>query len=97
MAQTSSAGNVGYRSDMDGPAHESTYDAFTHFTTVGTLFVACVLVGLALGGVKHSWPSALVMIFLAHITTAIGLFSKKLAWRPNAAVLALMLLMMLFY
>jgi hypothetical protein len=34
---------------------------------------------------------------LAHIATAIGLFSPALSWRPGAAVLVLLLLMLLLY
>ena len=95
MAATSGEG--AYRPEMDGPTHESTYDRFTHFTTVGAVFVACIVVGLAVGGIRQGWMSAVVMIVLAHIATGIGLFSRKLSWRPPAAVLVLLLLMLLFY
>ena len=97
MADSMGAPVGGYRAEMDGPAHESTYNAFTHFTTVGAVFVACIVVGLAIGGIKHAWTSAVVMIVLAHIATAIGLFSRGLTWRPPGVVLALLLLMLLFY
>ncbi len=97
MADTTGAQVGGYRSEMDGPAHEATYDAFTHLTTVASVFVACIVVGLAVGGVKHAWISAVAMIVLAHIATAIGLFSKSLTWRPPGIVLGLLLLMLLFY
>lgn len=86
-----------YHEDMDGPSHESTYDSFTHFTAVTGVFVACIVVGLAVGGVKHGWISAIVMIVAAHVATAIGLFSKSLAWRPGAVVLGLLLVMLLLY
>ncbi len=86
-----------YHQEMDGPAHERTYDRFTHFTTVGSVFVACIVVGLAVGGIKHGWISAIVMIVLAHIATAVGLFSQSLAWRPGAVVLGLLALMLLLY
>lgn len=86
-----------YRPEMDGYSHESTYSAFTHFTTVGSLFVACVVAGLGVGAIKHAWLSAIVAIVLAHIATAIGLTSSSLSWRPPAAVLGLILLMLLFY
>jgi hypothetical protein len=97
MAEVTGAQIAEYRPEMDGPAHESTYNAFTHFTTVGAVFVACIVVGLAIGGVKHAWTSAVVMIILAHIATAIGLFSRGLTWRPGGVVLGLLLLMLLFY
>ncbi len=97
MAQTNAEPAAEYRPDMDGRAHERTYDAFTHFTTVGTLFVICIVVGLALGGVKAAWLSAVFTIVLAHIATGIGLFSTAVSWRAPAIVLGLQLLMMLLY
>lgn len=97
MAETSSAGSGSYRPEMDGPAHESTYNAFTHFTAVGAVFVTSIVVALAVGGVKGGWMSALVMVVLAHVATGIGLFSTSLSWRPGAVVLGLLLLMLLLY
>ena len=97
MAQTQADPATEYRPDMDGRAHERTYDGFTHFTTVGTLFVVCILVGLALGGIKQAWLSAVFTIAIAHIATGIGLFSTGISWRAPTAVLALQLLMMLLY
>ena len=97
MAGTNGAELGGYRPEMDGPAHEGTYNRFTHFTVVTTLFVLCIVVGLAVGGVKHAWMSAVVMIVLAHIAAGIGLFSQSMAWRPVGIVLGLLLLMLLFY
>jgi hypothetical protein len=35
----------------DVPAHEATYEDFTHFAVIGTVFVVTILVGLACGGV----------------------------------------------
>jgi hypothetical protein len=97
MAGTNGAQLEGYRPDMDGPAHETTYNRFTHFTVVTALFVICIVVGLAVGGVKHAWMSAVVMIVLAHVAAAIGLFSQSMAWRPAGLVLGILLLMLLFY
>ncbi|MGA0596431.1 aa3-type cytochrome c oxidase subunit IV [Enterovirga sp. CN4-39] len=97
MAQTSSAGNEAYRPEMDGPAHESTYNAFTHFTAVGTIFVIAIVAALAVGGIKGAWISTLVMVVLAHIAAGIGLVSTTLSWRPVAAVLGVLLLMLLLY
>ena len=97
MAETSSAGTKMYRPEMDGPAHESTYNAFTHFTAVGGVFVASIVVALAVGGVKGGWMSALLMVVLAHVAAGIGLFSTSLSWRPGAVVMGLLLLMLLLY
>ncbi len=97
MADTKHAPHMGYGPEMDGPAHESTYNAFTHFTAVGAVFVTSIVVALAVGGVKGGWMSALVMIVLAHVATGIGLFSTSLSWLAFAVVLWLLLLMLLLY
>ena len=97
MAQTNSNSAVGYRPEMDGKSHEKTYGGFTHFTVVGAVFVLCIVVGLAVGGVKHAWLSAVFMIILAHIATAIGLFSPTISWRAPGTILGLLLLMLLLY
>lgn len=97
MADVKGGGADIYHQEMDGPAHERTYDSFTHFTTVGSVFVACIVVALAVGGIKHGWTSAIVMVVLAHIATGIGLFSPSLSWRPGAVVLGILALMLLLY
>ncbi len=97
MAQTNPDPAAAYRPEMDQRAHEETYEGFTHFTVIGSLFVLCIVVGLAVGGVKHAWLSAVFMILLAHIATAVGLMSPKVAWRAPGAVLGLLLLMLLLF
>lgn len=96
MAQQNANPTTTYRPEMDGKSHEKTYGGFVHFTTVGAVFVACIVVGLAVGGVKHAWMSAIFMIVLAHVATAIGLFSPAVSWRAPGAVLGLLVLMLLF-
>ena len=97
MADTKHAPHMGYSPDMDGPTHEATYASFLHFAAVGVAFVLCCVVGLAVGGLKQAWLSAIFGIILAHIATAIGLFSPSISWRAPAAVFGLLLLMLLFY
>lgn len=97
MAQTSGNAAASYRPEMDGKAHERTYDGFMHFTVVGTIFALCIVVALAVGGAKGAWLSAIFGVVLAHIAVAIGLASQTISWRAPAAVLALLLLMLLFY
>lgn len=87
----------GYSPDMDGPAHESTYESFVHFATVASLFVIGCVVGLAVGGIKHAWLSAIFGIVVVHIAAAVGLFAPGLKWKPGAAALGLMLFMLLFF
>jgi hypothetical protein len=96
MAEMSGADRL-YRPEMDGRAHEATYNAFTHFTAVGAVFVASIVVALAVGGVKGAWISTLVMVVLAHVAAGIGLFSTSLSWRPGAVVMGILLLMLLLY
>jgi hypothetical protein len=50
----------------DYPAHEQGYERFVHFTLVGILYVATILLGLATGGVMGHW-------FLAAAIFVIGL------------------------
>lgn len=97
MAQTSGDPAASYRPEMDGKAHEKTYDGFMHFTLVGTVFVLCIVVALAVGGTKGAWPSAIIMVVLAHVAAAIGLASEAISWRPSGVVLAILLLMLLLY
>jgi Bacterial aa3 type cytochrome c oxidase subunit IV len=97
MADTKHAPHMGYGPEMDAGAHEATYTNFVHFAAVGVVFVLCCVVGLAVGGIKQAWLSAIFAIILAHIATAIGLFAPSVSWRAPAAVLALLLLMLIFY
>ncbi len=87
----------GYSPEMDGVAHEETYDNFVHFTAVSVVFVLCCVAGLAVGGVKHAWLSAITGIILAHVAATIGFVSPTISWRAPAAVLALLLFMLLLY
>ncbi len=97
MADTKHAPHMGYSPDMDGPTHEATYTHFVHFLAVAVAFVLCCVVALAVGGVKHAWLSTIFGVILAHIAAAVGLFAPSVSWRAPAAVLALLLLMLVFY
>ena len=97
MADTKHAPHMGYGPEMDGPAHEATYNNFVHFTAVAVVFTLCCVVALAVGGIKHAWLSAIFGVFLAHIAAAVSLFAPSLSWRPPALVLGLLLAMLIFY
>lgn len=97
MADTHHAAIGRYSPDMDEAAHEQTYEGFIRFAEIGTAFVIAIVLGLAVGGVRHAWISAVFGIVLAHATTAIGLFAPKLAWRATAGVCVLLILMLVFY
>jgi Bacterial aa3 type cytochrome c oxidase subunit IV len=49
----------------DYPSHEKTYRGFVHLAYIGTLDVANILVGLAVGGVNHHWLVAAAIFVLA--------------------------------
>lgn len=97
MADSKHAPYGGYSPDMDGQAHERTYRGFIRFAEIGASFVVCIVLGLAVGGIKHAWLSAVLGIILAHITTAVGLFAPRIGWRANAGVVVLLLLMLILY
>ena len=80
--------------EMDYAEHERTFKGFTIFTEIGIAHVLCIVVILAIWGVKHSGGWALFGFLLTLLATAIGAFSPALAWRPLALVLVLLLLLL---
>ena len=97
MADSKHAPFGGYGPEMDAPAHEATYQGFVRFIEIGVTFVICIVLALAVGGIRHAWLSAVVGVVLAHVTSALGLFAPSIAWRANVAVAVLLLLMLLIY
>ncbi len=78
--------------DMDYRQHEATYEGFVRFSIIGTIWVVTVIVGLGIGTTSGRWTLATFAIFVSSIALAVGLFSKRLSWRPVAGMLGLMLL-----
>lgn len=97
MADTKNASLPGYSPDMDGKEHEQTYLGFVHFAVVMSLFSLGWVVFLAVGGLKHAWPSAWFGLFLVHVAAAVSLFTPIKSWKPGAAALGLLLLMLVLY
>ncbi len=97
MADTKHAPHGGYSPDMDGPAHEATYQGFVRFAEVGSAVVLCWVLALAVGGVKHAWLSAILGVVLSSVAGAVGAMSLAIGWRAPAAVLGLLFLMLIFY
>ena len=97
MADTKQAPYGGYSPEMDGAAHEAMYQRFLHFATVGVLFSIGCVVGLAVGGIKHAWLSAIIGIIIVHIAAAIALFAPSLKWKPGAVALAILVFMLVFF
>lgn len=97
MADTNHAPHGGYSPDMDEAAHEGTYRGFISFAEIATAVIACCVLSLALGGMKHAWLSAVFGVILAHIAGVIGAMSPAIGWRAPAAVAVLLVLMLLLY
>lgn len=97
MADTKHQLYRGYSPDMDPETHEHTYTGFIRFAEIGTAFVICIVLALAVGGIKHAWLSAIFGVILAHVTTALGLYSPSVGWRATAGVGGLLALMLLLY
>ncbi len=97
MADTKHAPHGGYSPDMDGPAHEATYQGFVRFAEVGTGIVLCWVLALAVGGVKHAWLSAVLGVILSAVAGVIGAMSPAIGWRAPAAVGVLLILMLILY
>ncbi len=97
MADTKHAPHGGYSPDMDGPAHEATYQGFVRFAEVGTAIVLCWVLALAVGGVKHAWLSAVFGVILSAAAGVIGAVSPAIGWRAPAAVGVLLILMLILY
>ena len=77
---------------MDYAEHERTFKGFTIFTEIGIAHVLCIVVILAIWGVKHSGGWALLGFLVTLLATVIGAFSPALSWRPLAGVFVLLLL-----
>jgi len=91
-----SHGGEGEHPAMDYAAHEKTYEGFIRFATIGAIWCATILVGLAIGGPGQSWGWGSFLIFLATVATALGIFVKEVDYKAVGGVFALSLLVLLF-
>jgi len=80
--------------EMDYAEHERTFRGFTVLTEIGVAHVLCIVATISIWGVKGSGGWALFAFVLTLIATVVGAFSPALAWRPLAAVLVLLLLIL---
>lgn len=76
----------------DYASHESTYEAFVHMVFIGTLHVASVVIGLAIGAVNGHWFVAFGIFAIATIAAIQGFISKTRGASYGALVLALLAL-----
>lgn len=84
-----------YRPEMDGKTHETTYDGFVHFTTIGTMLVIGWVLSLAVGGVGGAWFWGIFGVIASTAAAALGGFVPAIGWRAPAAVLAFLLVIFL--
>ena len=77
----------------DLPAHEATYEDFTHFVVIGTVLVITIVVGLAIGGVVGNWPIAAAAIIVGIVAAGFASWTG-MRW-AGVVVLALSLLALL--
>jgi len=80
--------------EMDYAEHERTFRGFTLFTEIGIASVLCIVLVIAIWGIKHAGGWALFGFLLTLVSTVIGAFSPDLGWRPIAPVLVLLLLIL---
>jgi hypothetical protein len=78
----------------DLPAHEATYEGFTHFVVIGTVLVITIVVGLAIGGVLSHWLLTAAIVVAGCIAAGISAWTGS-RW-PGVVVLAAALLALLF-
>ncbi|MBJ6126507.1 aa3-type cytochrome c oxidase subunit IV [Microvirga splendida] len=97
MADTKHAPHGGYSPDMDGRAHEATYNGFIQFAEISTAVVICFMLALAVGGIKHAWLTAIFGVVLSLAAGGLGAVAPSIGVRAPAAVGVLLLLALIFY
>jgi len=76
----------------DYASHEGTYEAFVHMAFIGTLHVASVLIGLAIGGVTGHWLVAFGVFAVATVAAIQGFISNTRTASYVALALSLLAL-----
>ena len=97
MADTKHAPHGGYSPDMDGRAHETTYNGFIQFAEISTAVVICFMLALAVGGIKHAWLTSIFGVVLSLAAGGLGAMAPSVGVRAPAAVGVLLLLALIFY
>jgi hypothetical protein len=97
MADTKHAPHGGYSPDMDGRAHETTYNGFIQFAEISTAVVICFVLALAVGGIKHAWLTSIFGVVLSLAAGGLGAMAPSIGVRAPAAVGVLLLLALVFY
>jgi hypothetical protein len=76
----------------DYSSHEGTYEAFVHMVFIGTLHVATVLIGLAVGAVNGHWLVAFGVFAVATVAAIQGFISRTRGASYGALVLSVLAL-----
>ena len=76
----------------DYPAHEQTYQTFTHLVAIGICHILSICIGLAIGGVKGHWWACGAIIVVATIVAIHGLITG--VNMPSYVMVALSLLVL---
>ena len=97
MADTKHAPHGGYSPDMDGRAHETTYNGFIQFAEISTAVVICFVLALAVGGIKHAWLTSIFGVVLSLAAGGLGAMAPSIGVRAPAAVGVLLLLALVLY
>ena len=78
----------------DLPAHEDTYERFTHLAVIGSCHVINIVIGLAIGAVAHHWFIAFCIFIAASLVAVHGMMSGTRA--PSGVMVVLSLLALAF-
>lgn len=97
MAETKHAPYAGYSPDMDARSHEATYGGFVRFVEIASVVVACQVLALAVGGIRHGWLTAIFGVILSLAAGAVGAMSPSVGVKAPAVVAGLLLLALILY
>ena len=75
--------------------HRTTYDGFLRMTVIGTAWVLCIVVTLAIGGTTHRWGLGALYLVASSVASLAGLAVKGWDGRPGGIMLTLGLLILL--
>ena len=84
-----------HETSKDFHDHRETYEGFLRTSTIGTAWVLCIVVTLAIGGTTHRWGLSALFLIFSTILSIAGAAVKGWDWRPGAAALCLGLLTLL--
>jgi hypothetical protein len=75
--------------------HRATYEGFLRTAVIGSVWVLCIVVTLAIGGTTHRWGLGSVFLVVSSIASLAGLAVKGWDALPGGIMLLLGLLTLL--